>query len=275
MSLTATQLPARFAEICEKQRSIFRDQRPSVTVQNRIPSTSAINLRASKDWFRIPDVICVFADMANSTALSAQSKDITTAAAYQLFTGTAVEIFDQFDASYIDVKGDGVFALFNQDQAYRAFAAAMTFKTFSREVFVPSMKEKGYEDVGAHIGIDQKTVLVHKIGIRQRDGQTDRQNEVWAGKPVNMAAKLASLTPAGTLLVSDRYFERITHERVRLSCGCVDAQTTGPRTNLWLRVPVDDKPFFDFEDAWRCTSNWCRIHGAEYCDAILALDEPS
>ena len=70
--------------------------------------------------------------MLGSTQFSASTHENATAGAYQLFTGTAVAIFDSFEASYIDVKGDGVFALFNGDQPYRALAAAVTFKTFSK-----------------------------------------------------------------------------------------------------------------------------------------------
>jgi class 3 adenylate cyclase len=210
--------------------------------------------------------------MAHSTRLSAQTQDRTTAGAYQLFTGTAVRLLNEFEAPYIDVRGDGVFALFNSDQVYRALAAAISFKTFSKEVFAPEMKTRGYDGLGAHIGIDQKTVLVRKIGLKRVADRTDRQNEVWAGKPVNMASKLASLGELDQLLVSDRYFARITNERARLSCGCSDGTYTGQRTNLWKEFSVADKPFFDFTAAWSNRSLWCKRHGAEFCDAVLALD---
>ncbi|MDC8449786.1 MAG: hypothetical protein LV473_15700 [Nitrospira sp.] len=76
-------------------------------------------------------------------------------------------IFDRFEASYIDVKGDGVFALFNGNQPYRALAAAVTFKTFSKEEFVPKIKAATSITAGCHIGIDKKTVLVRKLGLKQ------------------------------------------------------------------------------------------------------------
>jgi class 3 adenylate cyclase len=132
--------------------------------------------------------------MMGSTKLSAEAHDNSTAGAYQLFTGTAVRLFSEFEAPYIDVRGDGVFALFNSDQPYRALAAAVTFKTFAREEFTPRIKEKTEQAVGSHLGIDQKTVLVRKLGLKRHAERTDRQNEVWAGKPVNMAAKLASIS---------------------------------------------------------------------------------
>lgn len=269
--ITATQMPERFKAVCDDQLELFR-QGPTVQVVNAIPNTAVIPIMDPRHWLRIPDVICVFVDMANSTRLSAQTRDKPTAAAYQLFTGTAVRLFDAFDAPYIDVRGDGVFALFNSDQVYRALAAAVTFKTFAFEVFVPEMKKNGDEGIGAHVGIDQKTVLVRKLGLKRIDDRTDRQNEVWAGKPVNMASKLASLGEQNQMLVSDRYFGRLKDEHALLTCGCEQGTYTGNRSPLWKEVQVTDKPYFDFEKAWALESRWCGVHGAEFCDALLALD---
>jgi hypothetical protein len=120
--------------------------------------------------------------MLGSTQLSASIHENSTAGAYQLFTGTGVECFDRFEASYIDVKGDGVFALFNGNQPYRALAAAVTFKTFAKEEFVPRIKDVTGLTVGCHIGIDEKLVLVRKLGLKRYAERSDRQNEVWAGK---------------------------------------------------------------------------------------------
>lgn len=269
--IESTQMPERFRTTCLDQLALFQEGQ-TVQVVNTIPTTANIPIANQRHWLRIPDVICVFVDMANSTRLSAQTKDRTTAGAYQLFTGTAVRLFDAFDAPYIDVRGDGVFALFNSDQLHRALAAAISFKTFAREVFVPELKKNGYEGLGAHIGVDQKTVLVRKIGLKRVEDRTDRQNEVWAGKPVNMASKLASLGEENQMLVSDRYFSRLKDERALYSCGCQGGVYTGQRTYLWKEVPVNDKPYFDFEKAWSCGSQWCKVHGAEFCEAILALD---
>jgi class 3 adenylate cyclase len=270
--IDATQMPERFRAVCDEQYGIYQ-QGPTVQVLNAIPDTTAIPIVDPKHWLRIPDVICVFVDMAHSTKLSATAQQKTTAGAYQLFTGTAVRLFDAFESPYIDVRGDGVFGLFNSNQVYRALAAAISFKTFAKEVFVPEMKKRGIEGIGAHIGIDQKTVLVRKIGLKRSGERTDRQNEVWAGKPVNMASKLASLGDVEGLFTSDRYFARIKDNRALYSCGCNKERVfTGEKTYLWDKVPVADKPYFDFENAWSCRSQWCKVHGAEFCEAILALD---
>lgn len=269
--ITDEQMPQQFREIIDEQISIY-DEGRSVQVVNAIPDTSNIPIENPKHWLKIPNVICVYVDMLGSTRLSAEAYDKSTAGAYQLFTGTAVRLFSAFQSPYIDVRGDGVFALFNDDQPYTALAAAVTFKTFAKEVFVRRIKEKTDLSVGSHIGVDQKTVLVRKIGLKKYGSRTDRQNEVWAGKPVNMAAKLASLTEDNQLLVSDRYFDNnLEDEHALYSCGC----STGTKSYLWGTKDLSTDERFDFDTAHILKSNWCSTHGREYCEAILALDYTS
>ena len=164
-------------------------------------------------------------------------------------------------------------ALFDSNQVYRAIASAVTFKTFAKEEFCSRIKQKTSIDVGAHIGIDQKTVLVRKIGFKRYRGRTDRQNEVWAGKPVNMASKLAALTKNNELIVSDRYFKNIKSELVLKSCGCQDGIETDEKTDLWAEIDLDYDDSFDFNKAYKLESIWCQTHGKEFCENILQRDE--
>ncbi|WP_066377497.1 adenylate/guanylate cyclase domain-containing protein [Anabaena sp. CA = ATCC 33047] len=251
-----------------------------VTTQkvNQIPKTDDIRIQSSDKpwhWLEIPDLICVFVDMKGSTQLSVTRQDRTMASAYQLFTNTAIQIFHDFDTPYIDIKGDGVFALFNSNQIYRALAATVTFKTFVKEVFTPKIKQKTKGIiVGGHYGIDQKTVLVRKIGLKVNQNRQDpyRYNEVWAGKPINMAAKLASLANIDELLVSDRYFNNLKSDFVLKSCGCTNGIPQENFSELWLPKNVTEENKFDFNKAYSLTSAWCPIHGRFYCQNILNLD---
>lgn len=271
MPLSNAQVPSFLRTVMDEQVGIYRQPR-SVTVVNEVPETTQVPIENPTHWLKIPDVICVFVDMKGSTQLSATTKDASTAGVYQLFTGTAVRLFDEMESPYIDVRGDGVLALYNRDKPHRALAAAVTFQTFAAEVFKPRIQSDTGITVGAHIGIDQKTVLVRKIGMKRYGGRTDRQNEVWAGKPVNMAAKLAGMADAGELLASDRYHSRLKSDKALLSCGCNLGVPTGQRTNLWTPVPVLADPKFDFDTANRLQSLWCVNHGAEFCQALLDYD---
>jgi len=170
------------------------------------------------------------------------------------------------------VRGDGAFALFDDDQPHRALSAAVTFKTFADLVFKPKIKEQREDvDVGSHIGIDAKHVYVRKIGLKRHDMRTDRQNEVWAGKPVNMAAKLAARSNHNEVLVSDRFYKKLEDERALKSCGCGVAGERR-KVDLWSVVDLSKEKIFDFDKAYLLKSSWCSIHGKEYCEALLAVD---
>jgi class 3 adenylate cyclase len=262
------QLPKRFRDVIDEQVRVF-DQGRSVTVRNTIPDPSDIPLDNQSHWLRIPDAICVYVDMLGSTQLSAETHDKNTAGAYQLYTGSAVRLFHAFEAPYIDVRGDGAFALFDTSQPYRAFAAAVTFKTFARDEFAPRIEKLAGLTVGSHIGVDQRTVLVRRIGLRRAGGRTDRQNEVWAGRPVNMAAKLASLTEHDQLLASARFFSNLKDEHALKTCGCPNNQ----KVDLWTEMDLTEDKRFDFDKAYSLKSSWCSKHGNEYCEAILSLDK--
>jgi len=268
MNIKKTQMPEYLREVIKSQIEIF-NKGSSVTIRNEIPDTTEIPISNPNHWLRIPDVICVFVDMQESTKLSASKHEKKTARVYQLFTNTAVRLFHELEAPYIDVKGDGVFALFNFNQVYRALVAAVSFKTFAELEFIPRIRKLTDTNIGCHIGIDQETVLVRKVGLKRKNERTDRQNEVWAGKPVNMASKLASLSSHKQLYVSDRYFSKLKDAKALRSCGCPDNKVV----DLWRKVDVSDKEYFDFDVAYYLESRWCETHGKEYMEYLLSLDE--
>ncbi|MGE3595802.1 MAG: adenylate/guanylate cyclase domain-containing protein [Dehalococcoidia bacterium] len=252
----------------EEQLAMYKEG-ATIQVVGKIPETTEIPIQNPRHWLRIPDVVCVVVDMKGSTQLSAASRDKETAAAYQMYSGTAVRVFAELQSPYIDVRGDGVLALFDSGQEHRALAAAVTFKTFASEIFAPAVTKQTGLTIGSHCAIDQKTVLVRRIGYKRYGGRTDRQNEVWAGKPVNMAAKLASLTEDNELLVSERFFEQLTDDHALLSCGCPN----GVRTPLWKERDLTEDRRFDFDKAYSLRSTWCKTHGKLFCKALLDADD--
>lgn len=263
--------PEPIQAIIDEETKHFRDT-VSVTERRTIPDTSIIPIENPTHWFKIPDVIACFVDMEGSTQLSAGTHANTTAKCYRYFTNTAVRMFHEMDSPYIDVRGDGVFALFDHNKAHTALAAVVSFKTFVAKEFMPRAKEAtGGAVIGGHYGIDCKTVLVRKMGLKISNGRTDRQNEVWAGKPVNMAAKLASKSTDNQIWVSDRFHKKLTGEKARMSCGC--GSSSGESMPLWSEINVSDDARFDFEKAMMLKSNWCEKHGKQFIKEIVKYDE--
>jgi class 3 adenylate cyclase len=148
-------------------------------------------------------------------------------------------------------------------------AAAVTFRTFASEEFIPLIKDKTELNVGSHVGIDMRTVLVRKIGFKRYKDRSDRQNEVWAGRPVNMAAKLSNESNDRELLASDRFFKKLTSRYALKSCGCPNIEIS----DLWSEKDVSEDDRFDFDTAYSLSSVWCSRHGKEFCTKLLGEDE--
>lgn len=263
--ISETQIPKQQRKIIEEQIKKFKTKVETVEL-SKIPDADHIPTEASAKWFKISDVICVFVDMKNSTKLSAVHHSNTTARTYILFTGTAVRLFKSFGASYIDIKGDGVFALFNHDQVHAAFASAVTFKTFIETEFTERVTIKTKVDTGVRIGIDQSTLLVSKVGFKRNSTRADIHNEVWAGKAVNVASKLSSLSNDNEIHVSDKFFKKLKSNKILYSCTCHELKP------LWKTIDVSNDDRFSFDTAYSLKSVWCKKHGVDYMNEILKED---
>ncbi|WP_423822901.1 adenylate/guanylate cyclase domain-containing protein [Salinisphaera sp. SPP-AMP-43] len=253
-------------EIVDKAASNYGEH-AEIESCSKIPDPGDIPQRKNK-WLRLDDVISVFVDMKGSTKLSSKKHPKSTAEIYQYFTDTVVRICNHLGAAYLDIKGDGIFALFDKNTPHAALCAAVTCKTFANDYFSPQVTKRRDVDVGVHIGIDCGPIVFKRIGLEPRRGADDsgKRNEVWAGKCVNMSSKLAALGDDNELKISSRFFDRLTHRKALKSCGC--DSSNGAATNLWEPKDVTDD-FFDFKRVYTLRSNWCDTHGKEYCDELL------
>ena len=174
-----------------------------VTRQSNAPDKGPTNRGV---WFQISQVTAVFADLKKSTALNVTDSPQVAARAYTYFTRAMTVTLDRFSADYIDIQGDGIFGLFSgQDSVFAAAACARTMRTLVERDVAPRFKRDTNSNwkLTAGIGIDRGTLLVRRLGLRGT-----KQNEVWAGKPVNTAAKLSSVASSNQIVVSDRVFRQ-------------------------------------------------------------------
>jgi len=135
------------------------------------------------------EFVCLFIDLNRSSKTSFKKHPQTMAKVYDYFTQNIVDIFsyEKFNADYIDIKGDGAFAIFEGDNAtFRAFYAALTFKELFDEKIKSKFADDDNNNLSCKIGIHKDKILVKKIGKR------GDYNEVWAGRLINNAAKLSS-----------------------------------------------------------------------------------
>ena len=253
-----------------------------ITRKNEVPEQGPTNRGV---WFQVPGVTAVFADLKRSTELTAETRPKTSAFAYTHFVRAMAVILERFSAGFIDIQGDAVFGLFSEGSEFQAAAAAVTMRSLVETEVASQFGEDTSTDwvpkVG--IGVDRGILLVRRLGLRGT-----KQNEVWAGKSVNMAAKLSSVAIGNQIVVSDRVFTRFRsasklRKRVLLwSCGCdtgiegdgLDADE-GETTCLWVHEVVPEGIGLDFDEILRLNSPWCSTHGSEFCETLVTGKRPT
>jgi class 3 adenylate cyclase len=221
----------------------------------------------ARRWHKVSDVVAVVADLKGSTKLGTGKWAASTASIYEASTGGVVRIFDEFDADFLAIQGDGAFALFWGERRYeRALCAGITIKTFSRDMVGrlekrwPDMPETGFK-----VGVASSRLLVKRIGTPRNPAQ---QEPVWAGKAVNYAAKAAQGADRHIMVVAGGVWDRVEkNDYLAISCPC----HAGPSLSIWEDTEIERLPDGDPEAQGRSLSAfWCDVHGEAYCAAVLA-----
>lgn len=225
---------------------------------------------SGETWYRVENVVAVFVDMHGSTQLSVGKHPASTAAIYRAAMTNAVKVLHDFDADFIQIQGDGAFGLFWGDRAVeRGICAGITVKTFSERSLEPKL-EKKWPDApasGFKVGMSQGRVLVKKVGTRRNPNE---QEPIWAGKPVNYAAKAAQQADSGELIVTASIWLAIeNNDYLTVSCGH-GGNDSSTMSVLWEDVEIDKLTHDTDEAAGRVlTSCWCPVCGPAYVKAIL------
>jgi hypothetical protein len=254
------QINSELADIDERVRD---DLKTAVEVEDidHIPSLDEMYVERRK-WLRIKSVFAVSADLKHSTSLNFGKYVNTSARLYEAATGSAVRILSRFQPGFLDIQGDGMFALFHGDLALeRALCAAISVKTFSERHLVPAIEglfAESFPNTGYKLGMASGILAVKKVGVRGTN------EPVWAGKPVNWATKCAQRADRHQLVVTGAVFDKLAeNDYMRYSCGCPD----GTPSDLWSDIEVEK--LGKHSTCSLLKSSWCQTHGDEFCQAIL------
>ena len=220
----------------------------------------------ARKWHKLTDGVAVVADLKSSTQLGLNKHVASTASIYEASTGGVVQIFDEFDADYIAIQGDGAFALFWGDKRLaRAICAGITIKTFSQKHLVPRLEKKwqSLPETGLKVGVANRPLLVKRVGIPR----SDAQEPVWAGRAVNYAAKAAQQADRNQLIVTGAVWDwASSSDYLAVSCSC-----SSPSPEIWKDITIAKIPEGDGDREGKLLlSVWCDVHGPEYCSAILS-----
>ncbi len=220
------------------------------------------------EWNRVNNVVAIFADLADSTSISNRKIKRVYAKFLEYIGYPFVKINNEFDAEFIDIKGDGGIALFSGKYAeIKAFLSAETFKTF-QEKYAKDYFKKYDVSYYLGIGIAKGDLLVKKIGQRG-----DKNYYVWAGNAINNAALVSkdlkrvkqNMTTIG--VTEDIYHTLDTNtfrDYLIFSCGCPNSK----KVKLWKEFTVSGESNFKYH---LIESNWCEKHGEEYVRKVLEV----
>lgn len=226
----------------------------------------------SNTWHKFEDVVAVVVDLKGSSRLDAGRHEKSTASIYHAATGQAVEILHNFSADFIDIQGDGGFALFSGDARYeRAMCAGITVKTFSERHLIPRLTDKWDDepvrDTGFKVGVASSALLVARVGVPRI---TQSQEPVWAGRAVNYATKAAQKAERHQLIVTATVWSAIKDNHfLTYTCDC----NGGPTAQLWQDTEIDAIPEErDDHDGRLLDAPWCIVCGNAFCASVMNGD---
>lgn len=216
--------------------------------------------------------VCLFIDLDRSSKMSYKKHPKTMAKIYDYFTQTLIDVMslEGIEADYIDIKGDGAFGIFEgQDAAFRALVAALTFGSFFRKYIRPKFQDEQHVfNFKAAISIDK--LLVKRIGKKG----ARNNNEVWAGRLINNASKLAALSkdiyetnmnlcPSrdSMLVISDTVYEIFgtKHLYAIMHCGHDLAGDSYPPSELWRSYDTSSNDEIRDDQVHYAPGLWCDI----------------
>jgi len=261
----AVALNALLRELTERTDKKFASE-PKVVLKDGSFDVDALPIGA--EWHRLTDVVAVVFDLKSSTNLEKGRTPEGTASIYDAGVGGVVVTLDRFSADFIDIQGDGGFGLFWGARAYeRALCAGITLRTFSMG-FESQLKDN-WSDVpttGFKVGIASGPVLAKRVGIPRR---AEVQEPVWAGRPVNYAAKAAQQTDPEHLVVTGAVWDAIfENDYLTFSCGCNSGVPGNTPAPVWSPIILDKIP--DGQKFGQSLATyWCSLHGEEFCNAVL------
>ncbi len=216
--------------------------------------------------------VCLFIDLDSSSKMSYKKHPKTMAKIYDYFTQTLIDTMslDGIEADYIDIKGDGAFGIFEgTDAAFRALSAALTFGTFFLKYIRPKFQDDQHIfNFKAAISVDK--LLVKRIGKRG----PRNNNEVWAGRLINNASKLASLSrdiynadfdfdpsKGSMLVVSESIYQIFGAKRefAIMHCGHDLAGSPVPLSELWRGFDTSANDEIHDDRVFYAPGLWCDI----------------
>lgn len=262
-----------FEEIRKKLGTDF-----AIVKKKKIPSDFALE---NDKWVQVDDVVCVYFDLTSSTNILKKYGDEISVKIFDSYIKSATRIFKNFECSYLDIQGDGGFALFSGDKhIQRAMVSAITLKTLLSRSYSGNLndlvkKMKSKINLSSKIGVHIGKILAKKSGIRG-------ENEIlWLGDLVSIASKICGLkyeksnlfkSDSGKEIQSDilKISKDLYQEILQLNCReyIIKSCNCENKTGLWEELKFE-KFFYGMDKIYILESRWCSKCGDAFSKAIL------
>ena len=262
-----------FEEIGEKLDMDF-----DIVKKKEIPSNFKLE---NDEWAQVDDVVCVYFDLSSSTNILRDYGDEISVKIFDSYIKSATRIFKNFECSYLDIQGDGGFALFSGDKhIQRAMVSAITLKTLLSKSYSGNLNDlvkkiKSKINLSSRSGVHIGKILAKKSGIRG-------ENEIlWLGGLVSVASKICGLKrenaelfkgDLGEKIKSDilKISEDLYQEMLQLNCSdyLMKSCNCGEMTGLWEELEFE-KNFYGVDKIYILETKWCKKCGDTFSKAIL------
>lgn len=167
-----------------------------------------------------------FVDIRESTKLPDKFSSDQLVKIYRSYIRTVVQAIRYSGGVVKDFMGDGVLAVFVDDDNDRSedksVRAARYIATVIDKVLNPILDEKFDYRISCGIGIHTGTISLSKVGMRGKEQQDDAENEfgiAWIGNSTNLACKFAGAVGNSTIFISTSTYVGLSdiNEKQKLS----------------------------------------------------------
>lgn len=171
----------------DRMDDILNEASSAFTAKGSIPSREALTYN---NGYYV-NVVSLFIDMVGSSNLTEKHDKPTLAKIYRCFISECIAIMNSEDlCKEINIVGDcvgGIFDMSNKEDINKVILVAAKLNGMIK-ILNHKLKEKGYLEISAGIGIDVGQALMVKAGY----SQSGINDIIWMGDVVNSACHLCN-----------------------------------------------------------------------------------
>ena len=161
----------------------------------------------------------LFVDMRESTKLPEQYNKKQLVQIYRSYIRVVVQAIRYSGGVVRDFMGDGVLALFIDDEngksEEKAVHAARYITTAIDKFLNPALDKKINHRISCGIGIHTGKIAISKVGMRGKEQDENSENEfgiAWIGNSTNLACKQSAAVECGTIFISASTYTELSED---------------------------------------------------------------